>query len=133
MVLDGVQGPIEPTCLPLPALTALPYWILIPHLLTTPWNPFPLVVAIASTNWPSFKMSLAFTSLPNNSNAVFNFSSGFAPPIPHSNMSGFFLGTLVTFGLVWTKTLISSVLSNTPCIFAIASDLLYSLGREIFL
>ena len=48
-------------------------------------------------------------------------------------MSGFFLGTLVTFGLVWTKTLISSVLSNTPCIFAIASDLLYSLGREIFL
>ena len=72
-------------------------------------------------------MSLALTSLPNNSNAVFNFSSGVAPPIPHSNMSGFFFGTLVTLGLVCTNTLISSVSSKAPCIFAIASDLLYSL------
>ena len=59
-------------------------------------------------------MSLAFTSLPNNSKAVFNFSSAFAPPIPHSNTSGFFLGTLVTLGFVCTNTLISSVFSNAP-------------------
>ena len=67
-------------------------------------------------------MSLALTSLPNNSSAVFNFSSTEDPPIATSKISGFFLGTLANLGLVCTTTLISSVFSKASCIFAIASD-----------
>ena len=93
MVLAGVHGPIEPTCLALLLLAALPYWILTPNLLTGPWKPLPLVTAMVSTCSPSEKESAGFTSLPSKLRANSNLSSTDLPPIPHSIISGFFFGT----------------------------------------
>src|SRR5664280_2416225 len=107
MVLAGVHGPIEPTCRPLLLLAALPYWILTPNLLTGPWNPLPLVTAIVSICSPSENESAGLISFPSTVCANSSFSSTDLPPIPHSIISGFFFGTLVSLGFVCISTFIS--------------------------